>query len=78
MHLVGIVTLSVFILSWLGAAGAWIVAAYSALRVWTDASFALIERARSRALKAGAVSATFIVTGFLAGVASGVFNHVHI
>ena len=78
MHLVGIVTLSVFILSWFGAAGAWVVAAYSTLRVWTEGSFALIERSRAHALKAGAVSATFIVTGFLAGLAGGLFDHLHI
>ncbi|HEY7979572.1 MAG TPA: hypothetical protein VID67_15385 [Rhizomicrobium sp.] len=73
----GIVALSLFILSWAGAAGAWAVAAYSTLRVWTDGSRALVGRYRARALTAGAVSATFIVTGFLAGMASGLFTHLH-
>jgi hypothetical protein len=78
MHMFGIVTLSLFILSWIGAAGSWTVAAYSSIRAWTDGSSALVERSRSRALKAGGVAATFIVTGFLAGMASGLFNHLHV
>lgn len=78
MHMFGIVALSIFILSWAGAAGAWVVAAYSTLRVWTDGSLALIGRYRARALTAGAVSATFVVTGVLAGMASGLFDHLHV
>ena len=78
MHLLAIVTLSLFILSWLGAAGAWAVAAYSTLRVWTDGSLSLIGRYRARALTAGALSATFVVTGVLAGMASGLFDHLHV
>jgi hypothetical protein len=78
MHMFAIVTLSLFILSWIGAAGSWLVAAYAATRAWTDGSFALVERSRSRALKAGAVSATFIVTGLLAGMAGGLFDHLHV
>ncbi|MBS0274263.1 MAG: hypothetical protein JSR55_07635 [Proteobacteria bacterium] len=73
-----IVTLSLFVLSWVGAAGAWTVAAYSTLRVWTNGPLVLTGRYRARALTAGAVSATFVVTGILAGMASGLFDHLHV
>ena len=75
MSVFAIVTLSVFILAWVGAASSWAVAAYSVMRVWTDGSFALATRHRSRTLKAAGLSATFIVTALLAGAANG---HLHI
>ena len=78
MPVVSIIAVVVFIAAWLGAAGAWAVAAYSTLRVWTDGSVVLAGRYRTRAFKAAALSATFIVTGLLAGMASGLFDHLHV
>lgn len=78
MHFVSIVALFIFIAAWFGAAASWAVAAHSAMHVWTDGSLALIDRYRVRAFKAGAVSATFVATGVIAGMVSGLFNHLHV
>ena len=78
MHIVSIVALSVFIAAWFGAAGSWLIAAYSMVRVWTDGSFALAQRYRTRTLRAGMASATFIATGVIAGTVSGLFAHWHV
>ena len=78
MHLVQIIASVVFVLSWLGAVIAWSSGAYSLVRVFTDGSLAAIETHRSRAFRALALSLTFVLTGFLAGVAAGLFSHLHI
>jgi hypothetical protein len=69
---------ALFIVAWIGAAASWAVAAYSALRVWTDGSFALAAQHRTRTWKAAAFSTTFIVTGVVVGAADGLFGHLHI
>ena len=54
------------------------MAAYSTVRVWTEGSFALAERYRAQTFKAAVFSATFIVMGFIAGAADGLFGNLHI
>jgi hypothetical protein len=73
-----IVMPALFILAWIGAAASWAVAAYSTVRVWTEGSFALADRYRAQTFKAGLFSATFIVMGFVAGAADGLFAHLHV
>lgn len=75
MHLIAALPLVVFILSWIGAAASWAIAAYSVARVWTVDSVALMDRHRGRTMTAALWSATFIATGVLSGFASGVFHH---
>lgn len=72
-----IVMPALFIVAWIGAAASWVVAAYSVLRMWTEGSFALATRHRARTWKAAAFSATFMVMGFVAGAADGLFGHLH-
>lgn len=78
MHPVHIIPSILFVLSWLGAGAAWATGAYSLVRVFTDGSLAAIEGHRSRAYRALAVSVTFMVTGLLAGMASGAFASLHV
>ncbi|HSM96975.1 MAG TPA: hypothetical protein VLT91_13085 [Rhizomicrobium sp.] len=73
-----IVMPALFILAWIGAAASWTVAAYSVLRIWTEGSFALAARHRARTWNAAAFSATFIVMGFVAGAADGLFAHLQV
>jgi len=69
---------ALFVLAWIGAAASWAVAAYSTARAWTEGSFALAERYRVKTFKAATFSATFIVMGFVAGAADGLFGNLHI
>jgi hypothetical protein len=78
MHVLAFVMPALFVLAWVGAAASWAVAAYSTVRVWTEGSTALIERYRERTFRAAIFSATFIVMGFLAGAADGLFAGLHI
>lgn len=78
MHPVHIIPSVVFVLSWLGAAGAWATGSYSLVRVFTDGSLGATEMHRSRAYRALALSVTFVVTGFLSGIASGALTHLHV
>jgi len=71
-----IVMPALFVLAWIGAAVSWTVAAYSALRVWNEGSFALAVNHRARTWKAAAFSATFIAMGIIAGAADGLFMHL--
>lgn len=73
MHPVHLIPSIVFMSSWLGAAVAWATGAYSLTRVFTAGSLGAIESHRARAFKALIWSVTFVVTGILAGVASGAF-----
>ena len=73
-----IVMPALFILAWIGAAASWAVAAYATARVWTEDSFALAARYRAQTFKAAIFSATFIVMGFVAGAADGLFGNLHI
>ncbi|MBS0278990.1 MAG: hypothetical protein JSR81_15305 [Proteobacteria bacterium] len=73
-----IVMPAVFVLAWLGAAAAWAVAAYSTARVWTEGSVAVAERHRARTFKAAIYATTFLVMGFVAGTAGGLFGNLHI
>jgi hypothetical protein len=73
-----IVMPALFVLAWIGAAVSWAVAAYSTVRVWTEGSVALAERYRAQTFKAAIFSATFIVMGFIAGAAGGVFADLRI
>ncbi|MGN6516960.1 MAG: hypothetical protein ACTHLR_14095 [Rhizomicrobium sp.] len=78
MHPFHLIPSLVFVLSWLGAGGAWATGAYSLVRVFTDGSLAAIEGHRSRAYRALALSVTFLVTGLLAGMATGAFASLHV
>jgi hypothetical protein len=78
MHPVHLAPSIVFLLSWLGAFGAWTTGAWSLARVLTDGSSAAIEGHRALAYRALALSVTFVVSGFLAGMAGGLFSHFHI
>lgn len=78
MHPVQFVASIVFVLSWLGAAGAWATGAYSLVRVFADGPIAAVGDRRARAFKALAWSVTFVVTGFLSAMASGALAHLHI
>jgi hypothetical protein len=73
-----IVMPAVFVLAWLGAAVSWAVAAYSTAHVWTESSSGRAERHRARTFKAAIYSATFIVMGFVAGTAGGLFGNLHV
>ena len=76
MNPVHVIPSVVFVLSWLGAAGAWATGGYSLVRVFTDGSLRAIEDHRTRAYKALALSVTFVVTGFLSAIATGALAHV--